>query len=332
MFSRHAKPVSLALCALVALTALANALPQQVVFEEDFEAGLDGWSQQNLWHLESDTDPCGSQLVPFASGHKGAYFGFPTCTFGGGSNLAGSLTQTTPFHIPSEASAVTLIFNSFDDVECDSCDWDWRFIYLSVDGGVSWTFVGESSQLGWHETQLDISSFAGFDVLIRFNFDAVDGIANEGVGWLVDDVRVVVDGCNVVNSYCSASVNSSGNAGKITAFGSTSISAGNMVLRASNCPPGEVGLFIYGGTQGSNPAGNGTLCLSGQTFRLNPIAMTDNQGKAGRLLNFSSAPLGSGAGQAMPGSTWNFTFGFRDTAGGSAGFNFTNGVEVTFCP
>lgn len=31
-------------------------------------------------------------------------------------------------------------------------------------------------------------------------------------------------------------------------------------------------------------------------------------------------------------STWNLQFWYRDPLGGFTGFNFSDGIEVTFCP
>ena len=40
----------------------------------------------------------------------------------------------------------------------------------------------------------------------------------------------------------------------------------------------------------------------------------------------------SGPFVVTPFSTWNFQFWHRDPLGGPAGFNFSDGLEVMFCP
>ena len=62
-----------------------------------------------------------------------------------------------------------------------------------------------------------------------------------------------------------------------------------------------------------------------------PPAVTDGFGNLNRVINFPDPPTGWGPGEITPGSTWNFQFWFRDPSGGPAGFNFSDGLEVTFC-
>ena len=47
-------------------------------------------------------------------------------------------------------------------------------------------------------------------------------------------------------------------------------------------------------------------------------------------LDLSDPP--SAAGLITPGSTWNFQAWFRDPTDGLAGYNFSSGLQVTFCP
>jgi hypothetical protein len=49
--------------------------------------------------------------------------------------------------------------------------------------------------------------------------------------------------------------------------------------------------------------------------------------RAGPLLEVMSGP-----GHIHPFATWNFQFWYRDPLGGPAGFNFSDGLEVTLCP
>lgn len=319
------------LSSFFALTPALASAQVTTIFHEGFETGLDDWTVSSggnsEWHLEFDTSPCASEAAPFPVGNAVARFGSSGCVFGA---TPGHLTRTAPISIPAGTGPVTLRIVSYDDTECASCEWDWRFIYVSADGGVTWDQVGESAELFWHETVMDLTPYSGMDINLRFTFDAVDEFGNHGLGWLIDDVRI--DVCEPPLNYCSATPNSSGAAGQIFLAGSTSVTANDMILRSGNCPPGQIGLFIYGATQASNPVGDGVLCLAAPTYRLNPLATINSFGRASHALDFGAAPLNSGAGATLPGSTWNFTFGFRDPQGGSAGFNFTDGIEVNFCP
>ena len=134
-------------------------------------------------------------------------------------------------------------------------------------------------------------------------------------------------------SYCTSLPNSASSGGVITSSGSTSIAAQDLTLMARFCPPNQPGLFYYGSNQVNVPLGDGIRCAGGATFRINPPAFINGQGLATRQLDWSSAPIGSGPGAILPGSTWNFSFWFRDPNGpGGTGFNYTDGRSITFCP
>lgn len=66
--------------------------------------------------------------------------------------------------------------------------------------------------------------------------------------------------------------------------------------------------------------------------RLQPVLVTDAQGAATVPLDFTTPPVSSGPFAVTPFSTWNLQFWYRDPLGGPAGFNFSDGLEVTFCP
>jgi len=138
--------------------------------------------------------------------------------------------------------------------------------------------------------------------------------------------------CHFTDSYCTSTVNSSGEAATIDWSGSTSVLANDFTLVAQDCPATTPGLFIYGAHFGQQPFGDGYLCLgpgSPGILRLNPVTSTDSGGTALRLLDFPNLPP-SGAIEA--GSTWYFQYWFRDPWAGNAGFNLTDGLEVSFCP
>lgn len=115
--------------------------------------------------------------------------------------------------------------------------------------------------------------------------------------------------------------------------GSRSVSANDLVLEVTGCPPGQFGLFFYGPERASTPFGpNGYLNVGpGATglFRLPLAQLTDGAGAVVRPLDFDASPMDAGAGAVVPGSTWSFQFWYRDP---SLGFNLSDALEVTFCP
>jgi hypothetical protein len=55
------------------------------------------------------------------------------------------------------------------------------------------------------------------------------------------------------------------------------------------------------------------------------VVQTDAAGTASYALDFPSLPV-----VIANGETWNFQFWLRDVGG--AAFNFSDGLEITFCP
>lgn len=144
------------------------------------------------------------------------------------------------------------------------------------------------------------------------------------------DQNGVPDGCQscTAAAYCSSALNSLGVEARITATGSASVAANDLVLVAENVPAGRFGRFYYGATQTSQPFGDGFRCIGGAKARL-PIVQADAQNVAQQPLDITSPPIPSH--QITAGSTWNFQFWYRDPTAGGAGFNLTDALEVWFC-
>jgi len=117
---------------LLAATCLAFVAPSafatQVIFEEDFESGMDGWIADDPWHIEADTDPCGSLIAPFPVGQNAAHYGTANCDYVD-YGTASELRMANSIHIPAGKLA-TLTFTGYEDAECLSCFWDFRYIIV----------------------------------------------------------------------------------------------------------------------------------------------------------------------------------------------------------
>ena len=144
------------------------------------------------------------------------------------------------------------------------------------------------------------------------------------------DQNGIPDGCQSCGtwSYCSSAPNSLEAEGTISATGSTSVSANDLVLVAEGVPAGQFGIFYYGPGQIQLLFGEGYRCVGGGTGRL-PVVQIDSQFTALWPLDITAPPLPSH--QISAGSTWNFQFWYRDPAGGGTGFNLTDALEVWFC-
>lgn len=164
---------------------------------------------------------------------------------------------------------------------------------------------------------------------------ALDGpwITNSrGVGALTF-FDVPIDDCPEPppSSYCVGAPNSVGAGARIGAGGTSSILNNDFILQVFFLPPNQAGFFFYGIAPGQVPLGDGFLCIgqSGGIQRL-PVAPANFLGSAFFALDFGAPPLNAGAGQVVAGTHYYFQYCYRDQ--GAAGFNFSDGLDVSFCP
>ena len=150
-------------------------------------------------------------------------------------------------------------------------------------------------------------------------------------GWGRVDSYAALRGPDPAN-YCGAMPNSAGSGAIIGSENEPSITANNFSLFASGGVPNKPGLYFYGPNQISIPFGEGLRCVGGSMFRLQPTVAFDLFGISSRALDFTTGTTGSGSGQILPGSTWNFQLWYRDPAGGPAGFNLSDALHVVFWP
>ena len=198
----------------------------------------------------------------------------------------------------------------------------------STDGG----FEGELLPDGWFGYSVaglgDHDGDGLIDVGVGAPFHGGEAI-DQGLFWILG-----MKGC-LVSSFCTSSANSVGAGAVIGMSGSASIASADFTLTVDGAVPGQFGLFFYGASQTESPFGNGSLCIAGGgsgLFRLAPALLTDAAGHADRWVDFGAPPASGGAGELAAGSTWFFQYWYRDPAGGGAGFNLSDGLQVGFCP
>lgn len=117
-----------------------------------------------------------------------------------GDAIDSRLTRTLDL---SDVDTATLHFQTWYDIEED---WDYAYVAASTDGGETWTalpgehtttndptsqsygpgYTGESG--GWVDETVDLSAYAGSEVMIRFEY-ITDDAAN-AVGFAVDNIKV----------------------------------------------------------------------------------------------------------------------------------------------
>jgi hypothetical protein len=134
-------------------------------------------------------------------------------------------------------------------------------------------------------------------------------------------------------SYCVSTANSTGLASTITAFGSASISANDLVLEARNVPsiPG-VGIFIASPTQNQVPLYNGYLCASPPGLqRIMQITPPVN-GTVTQAIDYTGVLTATQPLNVMIGQPHNFQFWYRDPQAGGAFANFSDAVSLDMTP
>lgn len=317
----------------------------------DFEAGNnEGWvagsidtATTGFWERG---DPRGTAAQPENDHTSGT--GNVNCWFTGQGSVGGSVGENdidggrvsldSPVIDMSGLTGVQIRYwRWFSNDEGASPGEDTMRIRVSFDGGASFTSgeligpggVNEASG-GWFEGGFSIDSIGTPTSQMVFRVVASD----EGDGSIVeaafDDVEIsyLDGGCPTPTNYCVGAPNSAGPGATMSWNGSQNVNDNSFTLFAAGCPSKQFGYFFYGSGQQQTAVGNGFLCVAGsQLFRL-PVVKTDDFGLGVINVDFTNLPNN---GDIFNGTTWNFQFGYRDNAGGGAGFNFTDGLSVTFC-
>jgi hypothetical protein len=116
------------------------------------------------------------------------------------------MTLTRQFDFTNVSGPITLTYQTWYDIEED---WDYVYLLTSTNGGDDWEFVetpsgtdtnptGNSYGWGytglsggegeWIQESVDLSDFAGQELLVRFEY--ITDAAVNGEGMLVDDIAV----------------------------------------------------------------------------------------------------------------------------------------------
>ncbi|RLG38557.1 MAG: hypothetical protein DRO01_06300, partial [Thermoproteota archaeon] len=150
-----------------------------VVWSDDMDSGTNGWSADGLWHLSNSRYVSASHAWCYNDGQD----------YDTGARNSGSLI--TPWIDLQGLSQASLRFRSWYETEDEGTAWDRKRVFVTTDG-TNWTQVyqvsGQSEQ--WLALHVDLSSYAGHMIRVKFFFDTVDGLHNGYEGWYVDDVEI----------------------------------------------------------------------------------------------------------------------------------------------
>lgn len=139
--------------------------------------------------------------------------------------------------------------------------------------------------------------------------------------------------CVAPASYCTAAPNSSGGVAAIAAQGSTRLQDNALDLVTTGLPLQSLGYYLFSESQAfvaGFGGGQGNLCLGGPIYRLsNYVRSSGATGSVSLVVPYNGLPTGA---TLDIGEGWNFQYWFRDSVGGVATSNTSDGVRVVFCP
>ena len=150
-----------------------------------------------------------------------------------------------------------------------------------------------------------------------------------------DEYLMVAEGLapGLEYNYCVSEPNSTGAPSVMGSVGSTSISADDLILVASDIAPGQFGVFFYGPQETQVPFGNGFRCVGAGTAGIVrfPVGTANPLGDLIFAVDYEFVGPPNPA-RIHPGSTWKFQAWYRDPQGGGIGFDLSNGRSITFLP
>lgn len=293
-------------------------------------AGTDEWQRETPAGRTGTgwADP-GNAFSPSNAWGNDMGNGTTTGTANGAYSANSNTWLRTPIMNATGASGVKLYFKRWLTVQGSASDQ----ARIRVNGTqVYLNPTANFADTSWTSQVLDISALADNNPALQIEWNLqTNGTTNWG-GWNIDDVVVkwieaLPPPCPTPTNYCIAAPNSVGPGAHMSWQGTGNISVNNLELIAVGCPANAAGIFFFGSGQAQAPFGNGYRCVSGSIYRYSPTN-ADFLGDAHQIVNLQSgSPTTFVAGQ-----TWNFQFWYRNAAAGGAGFNLSDGLQVTICP
>lgn len=238
-------------------------------------------------------------------------------------------TATSPLLDISAMAMPELSFRTKADMAEDACINDNRSLVIRDAGGglILWYCLSKRVPSGqpYVEYTVPLNPLWG-SITVSFDFFSVDGFANFGDGWFIDDFYVREATAPAPYYYCWGLSNTSSSAGAwIEAGGSSSVSADDLTLTAHGTIPNQTAIFFFGPSLLFGNLGSGTLCVGGPHRRL--AVVPTGAGSPSIPVNYQSSP----GNQLAPGSTWFFQCWYRDP-GWAGPSNTTDAVALTFVP
>jgi hypothetical protein len=199
---------------LFLLGTVWTSLNGQVIFNESFNTSLGTTSVSNstngswIW-----TNSCSRSNLTGHSASGSAYFegSGNSCQFAdaSGNAVSGNL-NTTALNIGGNGAILTFNYSLLNECgsSSSSCSYDVLKVQVSNNGGASFTDIytsnysapgGIYTTSGWASRSYTLSAYANQTIIIRFNFNSIDGFLNNFDGVYVDDIQVEnIQNCTTV--------------------------------------------------------------------------------------------------------------------------------------
>lgn len=264
-------------------------------FDTDL-VGSSGWRLESShpqvqWQVHrAPTKNAGNDAIGHSEPGR-LYYGFPNKTvshYRTGTSPNEGTAVSPALHVPTGASDPVLYFNSSYEIESGSPSTrDLMTVETSTNQDASWTLrcrLNPSSSPGglpgetvcsngfsngafpcpsepngpqWEQRSISLSSVVGSSVLVRFKFNTMDGIENDGMGWMLDDVRVAYTS----PVACNDGIDNDGD-GKIDYPTDTGCTSSTDTNEANPPPPVECNDGIDNDGDGKTDFPNDTDCSS----------------------------------------------------------------------
>lgn len=348
------------LLALLVLSAPSFAR-QATLYSTNF-TNLDGWTVTTgcyvgppphyAWAADATpaTHPAGPFVSPPASLNFNNGIDIGGDGFHGGAAITCGWVTSDPIDLSTAVGVPRLRFLASWHSEI-KCEWDRLSLEIrsATDGSLLFELPCINSYPNPTWVPLDVPLAAAWgEVRVRFGFETVDDWHNGYSGPFIDDLEVVDvfpqftavcrgDGsgasCPCANPGAAGGGcrNSTGSGAVLVAGGTAEVVAADLVLLGSRLPTGQFGTYLQGSTSLSGGLGvtfgDGLRCAGGAVVRLQQ-AQSNARGRSQTHIDIAAR------GGVAPGDTRTYQLWYRDPLASpcGSGFNFTNGIELTWLP
>lgn len=203
-------------------------------FTDNMESGYQGWTNSNNWDQTNAQNHTDGGAI--AWGYEPAGL----ATYDTGIPNYGDLTSPA---IQIGSSGYWLTFWYYYETESPGIHWDQRWVQISVDGGPFSNLLQLSDDppnVWLRSPAIDLSSYTGHTIRVRFHFETLDQLKNNYKGWFIDDFAINQDA--PASCQDSGEPDNSASTARAITYNST--------LTSQICPAGDVDYYRFSGQEG----------------------------------------------------------------------------------